>query len=166
MHSLSFRPATEADIDFLVQLAQKTMNEHLLASGITRTPDEYLQRVRFRFECAQLILFKNQPAGLLKLAREGTAWEIIQIQLCPTLQGRGLGRRLLTKVITQARKAQAALTLSVLKANPARNLYKRLGFVVAEETEHAFTMRLEYTATAPLLLNSMTEKKPAIFIKK
>ena len=60
MHSLSFRPATEADIDFLVQLAQKTMNEHLLASGITRTPDEYLQRVRFRFECAQLILFKNQ----------------------------------------------------------------------------------------------------------
>lgn len=55
MHSLSFRPATETDIDFLVQLAQKTMNEHLLASGITRTPDEYLQRVRFRFECAQLI---------------------------------------------------------------------------------------------------------------
>jgi len=95
----------------------------------------------YRFECAELLLQDGVPAGLLKVARDGSDWQIIQIQLIPELQGRGLGAELLSEVIAEAVAAEATLRLSVLKANPARALYERLGFVVEGESDNQYNMR-------------------------
>ncbi len=35
-----------------------------------------------------------------------------------------------------------SLKLNVLKANPARRLYERLGFAIVADTAHGFEMRL------------------------
>jgi len=43
----------------------------------------------------------------------------------------------------EARDAGASLKLDVLKANPARRLYERLGFTVIADTAHLFEMRLK-----------------------
>lgn len=131
---------------FLLRLRRQTMAPHLLAAGTDLSEEEHERRVRYRFDCAVVLLFDGLPAGLLKVARDGAAWQLIQIQLAPELQGRGLGQRLIEGVLAEARKAGAPVELDVLKINPARRLYERLGFAVVAENEHSFDMR--YTPDA------------------
>jgi len=139
---LSRRSATPADVPFLVELRRETMGCHQIASGVVPSEEDLLRRVMARFECAEIILLADQPVGLLKVARDGLDWELIQIQLKPPLQGRGLGTLLIRGVIADARRAGASLRLNVLRANPARRLYERLGFSVVSEKSRAVVMQL------------------------
>ena len=142
MEALSLRPAVEEDVPFLLELRRQTMSAHQVASGVAPSDEERLRRVLTRFDCASVVLLGGRPVGLLKAVREGANWELVQIQLTPSLQGRGLGTRLLRRLVDEARRAGASLRLSVLKANPARRLYERLGFVVVGEDGHSFEMVL------------------------
>jgi ribosomal protein S18 acetylase RimI-like enzyme len=139
---LGLRPATAADVPFLLALRVQTMTPHQLGSGLLVTEREQEERVRYRFDCAQVVEVDEQAAGILKVTRDGLDWHVVQIQLLPALQSRGIGRRLLESVIREARAAGASLRLQVLRANRARGLYERLGFVVAGEGEHEYSMLL------------------------
>jgi ribosomal protein S18 acetylase RimI-like enzyme len=141
-HQTELRAATEDDVPFLLELRRQTMTAHQLASGVVPSEEERLRRVLVRFECAKVVFLDNHAVGLLKVARDGHDWELIQIQLAPTCQRKGIGERLILSVIADAKAASAALRLSVLRDNPARRLYERLGFVVDSEDPHSFTMRL------------------------
>ena len=139
---LSKRPATQADIPFLLALRRETMDQHLEASGASTADACHMERLLYRFDCAQVLLDGGVPVGLIKVCSELACWEIVQIQLGRQLQGRGLGRSILESIIAEARLAGADVSLSVLKANPARHLYARLGFQVTGETEHEYRMLL------------------------
>jgi ribosomal protein S18 acetylase RimI-like enzyme len=52
-----------------------------------------------------------------------------------------MGSKLIRSVLAEARAIDLPLSLSVLKANPARRLYERLGFVVVAEGANVFHMR-------------------------
>jgi ribosomal protein S18 acetylase RimI-like enzyme len=138
----SFRQAVEADVPFLLLLRERTMVTHQLASGVPHSAEERERRVRARFDSAQIILLSGEPIGMLKVIREGAVWELLQIQLTPERQGAGWGTRIVRGLIADARRAGVPLRLSVLRANPARHLYERLGFIVAEEGPHSYEMQL------------------------
>ncbi len=140
--ALVLRAAREDDVPFLLALRGQTMDGHFRASGAEPSRELHLERVRVRFECAQIIEHEGRPAGLFKVARDGVDWQLIQIQLAPELQGRGAGERLIGELIAEARRAGATLSLHVLRANPARRLYERLGFRMVGEGEHEYLMRL------------------------
>jgi ribosomal protein S18 acetylase RimI-like enzyme len=140
MDELTFRAATEADLPFLLELRRKTMSEHLRLSGIEPSVSERVERVMARFECAEIILLSGRPVGLLKVARDGQKWDLIQIQILPEKQGTGLGSGILQKLLDEALQAKATVILSVLKSNPARRLYERLGFRIVGENERAYDM--------------------------
>ncbi|MEJ6003445.1 GNAT family N-acetyltransferase [Paucibacter soli] len=140
MNTFALRPATAADLPFLLRLRQQTMQDHLLAAGIELSPQQHLERVLYRFDVAQLLMVGGAAAGLLKLARDAEPWELLQIQIAPDFQGRGLGRQLIEQVIAEARRARASIRLGVLKHNPAKRLYDSLGFVVLATDEREFQM--------------------------
>ena len=140
--TLSLRAATEADMQFLLELWRNAMSPHFAVSGISTSEENPLRRLLMRFECAAIVLLEGQPAGLFKVARDGTDWKLVQILLSPTVQRKGIGAHLIRKLITEAKTAGASLGLSVLKQNPARELYLRLGFVIIGEETHAYEMRL------------------------
>lgn len=142
MKTHTLRQAVEEDIPFLLDLRRQTMSGHLVASGVVSAEEEYLARVCAQYECAQVVMQGNQPVGLLKVSREGLNWELIQVQLIPSLQGQGFGQEIIQSLVGEARREGASLRLSVLKANPARRLYERLGFTVVLEKAHAFEMLL------------------------
>jgi len=79
---------------------------------------------------------------MLKVLKDGSQWELMRIQLAPERQRAGWGTRIVQSVIADARRAGASLSLTVLRANPARQLYERLGFVVVEEGPYSDDMRL------------------------
>lgn len=134
------RPATSADVPFLLGLRRATMHEHLAASGVGMSDDDHLGRLMHRFECAQVIQVDGAAVGMIKVFRGDDAWEIVQFQISPQAQGRGIGRHALEHVITQAASLRVPLRLGVLKTSPARRLYERLGFVVDGEDALEFRM--------------------------
>lgn len=141
---LQQRPATEADIAFLLALREQTMDAHLVASGVDIHAGDpgalRLARVRHRFDCARILLLDGEPVGLMKLQESPGAWSLLQLQLSPGCQGQGIGRALIEQLLAEADAAGVAVSLSVLKANPARRLYERLGFVQVGEDKFEFRM--------------------------
>lgn len=101
-----------------------------------------MTRVLVRYDCAEILIHAGKPVGSLEVARDGLDWDLIQIQLIPEFQGRGLGTQILRDLMAEAKRAGASVRLSVLERSPARRLYERLGFSVLEEDEHATTMLL------------------------
>jgi len=136
------RPATEADLPFLLALRLATMAPHFERQGIAFGEELHRQRAEFRLDAASIIEIDGRPAGLLKVLRDGTAWTVEQMQVASDHQGAGLGAGLLRMVIAEARAAGASLHLSVLKRNPAARLYTRLGFRTRNESEHSYKMTL------------------------
>jgi ribosomal protein S18 acetylase RimI-like enzyme len=139
--ALERRAATQDDIPFLMQLRLDTMEAHLVASGEETSEAHHRERMLYRFGLGQVLVENGEPVGLLKLARDPDEWAVIQIQLVPRLQGHGVGRQLLEPFLEEARAARKDVVLNVLKANPAKKLYQRIGFYVEREDEFRFYMR-------------------------
>ena len=82
----------------------------------------------------------NKPVGLLKVSRNQDTIYIIQLQIDPGLQGKGIGKSILEEILEEAENHQKTVTLSVLKTNKARHLYSSLGFMIIDENEHSYFM--------------------------
>ncbi|WP_323121309.1 GNAT family N-acetyltransferase [Burkholderia alba] len=132
---VTLRPAAEADVPFLMMLRERTMTEHLARAGAPVDAASHEARVRSRLDDAQIVCVDGEPAGMLKAYREPDAWCVMQIQILPAHQGRGIGAQVLRAVIDEADRQRVPVSLHVLKGNPARRLYERLGFRVEGETE-------------------------------
>ena len=66
----------------------------------------------------------------------------LTIAVVPSRRGRGLGDRLLSALLEQARAdGFPAITLSVEKDNPALHLYERFGFEPVKEMDSTVVMR-------------------------
>ncbi|HTP25131.1 MAG TPA: GNAT family N-acetyltransferase [Anaeromyxobacteraceae bacterium] len=140
MRDITLRKYREADWPFLVSLRRETMRQHLVNSGVVIDEAKDLERVKYRLDCAEIIGIEGRDIGLLKVCRDGDPWELVQIQLAPGHQGTGIGRRLIEAVLSDAREAGVGVKLTVLKANPAKRLYERLGFRVVATTQSSFEM--------------------------
>lgn len=138
--NLQYKKASESDLDFLLDLRMKTMNEHYANSSLPTDRESTLQRVLYQFEKANIILFNNEPIGLLKIDRSKDKIEVLQLQVDPSQQGKGLGKIILKQIIAEALSSQKPVVLSVLKTNKAQNLYSSLGFVTIDENEHSYIM--------------------------
>jgi ribosomal protein S18 acetylase RimI-like enzyme len=139
-YKIEYLQATNDDIDYLVDLRIQTMSEHLRKSSVFQSGPKLRERVLYRFDCARIIVINGERAGLLKVVKEGEEWELSQIQLLGKYQRKGIGEEIIRNIIHEANQKGAHIKLSVLKANPARRLYERLGFVVIRENEHSFDM--------------------------
>jgi ribosomal protein S18 acetylase RimI-like enzyme len=146
---LTLRPATESDLEFLADLRRVTMWKHFENSGLPVDETDQLARLLHRFDCARIITISGEDIGLLKIARDVDPWELIQIQLLPKHQRKGLGKALLEVVLAEAEAAEKSVVLGVLRANPAQRLYERLGFRVIGESDSAYRMRFDARHVAP-----------------
>ena len=65
----------------------------------------------------------------------------LAISLYPAYRGRGIGTNLLEHMLTRLRHGgYKQVSLSVQKANPAANLYRRMGFEIFRGTEEEWIM--------------------------
>lgn len=140
---LTYQKATENDIDYLLDLRIKTMVPHYAESHLPTDQETTFQRILYQFEKAYLILLANQPIGLLKIDKSETNIDILQLQIDPSQQGKGLGRMILTDILEEAIKTGKKASLSVLKTNKAQRLYSSLGFKIISEDEHSYFMEFK-----------------------
>lgn len=143
MDEFAYRPASDDDVEWLVKLRIETMSEHIEASGQILTVEEQRQRVLQDFDCIRVMQIEGEPIGMIKVVRRTNPWKLVQIQIVPQHQGQGIGGKVVRALLHEATKTSNSVTLSVLKVNPARHLYERLGFRIAAIKEHAYEMRYE-----------------------
>ncbi len=139
--ALASRPARPEDIDWLLALRLATMSEHFARSGQDLDDAEQLARVKHRFDAVRVLSRDGRDVGMTKILREGALWHLVQIQIVPEAQGQGLGSAVIGELLAEAEGAGAAVSLQVLKVNPAQRLYQRLGFVITDDTGHSYEMR-------------------------
>ena len=137
------RQATKADAVFLARLHQATVQTYLEQ---TLGWDETIQLAMFseqQFDPThlQIILLEGREVGALRMEWQEGMVALANLQILPEEQGRGLGTLILTHLLDLARVEGVPATLYVLKVNPSRRLFERLGFRVIEETPSSYLMR-------------------------
>ena len=80
----------------------------------------------------RIILGALSPIGRLCTHRGGAELRLMDIALLPPYRGGGIGGRCLRDLLADAAAAGLTVTAHVAQDNPARHLYQRLGFSVAE----------------------------------
>lgn len=75
-----------------------------------------------------IILLHQEPIGRMFVHESDRAVTLVDIALLPEYQKMGFGKQLLDELLTHAAAVKKPVRLHVLKTNPARNLYQRLGF--------------------------------------
>jgi len=66
---------------------------------------------------------------------------LADIEILPEWRGRGLGTAIVGAILADATTRGLPTSLQVLKVNPARRLYARLGFRVVAQTPTHYVMR-------------------------
>lgn len=108
--------------------------------------DEQWQKERFdetfEPETLQLIESDNRAVGYIKVERSPNEIFLSAIEVAPDFQNRGIATKLLSELILESRANKVPIRLQVLKVNPARRFYERLGFQQIQETEtHSIMLR-------------------------
>lgn len=136
------RPAARSDFEFLYRLHVSTMREYVSATwGWDDALQERMFRDRFDPSHIEVIEHQATPVGMWSVDESGDAVSVLNIQIEPAYQRLGIATAMLRTLVARASGTGRAVSLSVLKVNPARGLYERLGFAVVAETSTHFLMR-------------------------
>lgn len=92
-----------------------------------------------------IILFNSEPAGQFLVDKSGQYFFLIDIAILPEYQNSGIATHVLQTLIKDASSQKMSIRLSVLKQNPALQLYKRIGFNVIGENDIHFKMENKYS---------------------
>jgi ribosomal protein S18 acetylase RimI-like enzyme len=138
------RRARASDYDFVVRLYLETM-QPLLMQLNAWDQTEVLSRFKryFRVREAQIINFDGRDVGFLQVSETPSEFTLAQIHLEPQIRHRGIGTRLVQDLLCDAAAKSKPVLLSVVRGNPARALYERLGFVIIGEEATKLHMRWE-----------------------
>ena len=136
---LKFVTASLEDMDYLLALRKNTMVEHLKSSGIVYNDEQHKARILDCFDCVHLIYRNDGCVGAIKYHVGDSRIDIMQLQVDPNFQNQGIGGQVVKQIFATHPDVDCYLT--VLKFNPAKGLYVRLGFEQYGEDELEFHMR-------------------------
>jgi ribosomal protein S18 acetylase RimI-like enzyme len=140
---ISFRAARQSDFNYCSRLYFTEMDWiirelHLnLATQRQRFPEQWNPAQ------TQIIISGDKEVGWLQVTELDDVLFLAQIFVERTFQRKGLGTEVMRRLIARAEDMRKAVTLEVVKINPAIRLYERLGFRVTGESDHKFCMRRE-----------------------
>jgi ribosomal protein S18 acetylase RimI-like enzyme len=95
----------------------------------------------FQPDEVSIITADGADVGWIQQRPEREAIFLGSIYVIPTMQGKGIGTHVIRTLIGLARSRSQAVTLAVMKINPAVGLYERLGFRITSEDEYKLYMR-------------------------
>ena len=140
MH-IAFRQIFSDDFEFLWRLHNVALKEYVEK---TWGWDAEWQRRNFdqsfSLNDGEIIVAGGVDAGFFWIIEKETETLLASIRLLPAFQNQGIGTKIIKNLLDESEKP---VRLQVLKVNPARNLYQRLGFEIIGETDTHFLMKTQ-----------------------
>jgi GNAT superfamily N-acetyltransferase len=138
---IAVRAARAEDFDFCADLYFSEMERTIRELNLD--PGRQAANLRQRWDPQQVRIITRDGAdiGWVQSVTEGDALFLGQLFVAPPHQRRGIGTMIVQRLIEEAACDRRAVTLGVVKTNPALRLYQRLGFRTTHEDERKFYMR-------------------------
>ena len=141
---VSYRQFSDDDLAFVSALYASTRTEEIAMTGwpaevqaafLAQQAAAQHSHYSIHFADAEWLIVERAgiAIGRLYLREAPDILHIVEISLVPDSRGQGIGGAILRDVLEQARGCGRSVTIHVERNNPARSLYARLGFEVAEE---------------------------------
>lgn len=141
---ISYRAFTEDDLPFVSELYASTRREELAMTGwpaelqagflAQQAAAQHCHYALHYADAEWLIIERDGNAiGRLYLRAIPGGLRIVDISLVPDCRGQGIGSAILADILDYARVRESEVTIHVERNNPARSLYRRLGFETIEE---------------------------------
>jgi ribosomal protein S18 acetylase RimI-like enzyme len=103
-------------------------------------------RQRWDVTQVRIVTLDGTDIGWLQSFVKDDALFLGQLFVDKSLRGQGIGTELVKGLIEEAASAGRAVTLGVVKTNPALRLYERLGFRTTHDDARKFYMRRDLGA--------------------
>jgi ribosomal protein S18 acetylase RimI-like enzyme len=141
--NVAFRPAGFEDFGYCERLYFAEMD--YIIRALKLDPDAQRKNIRRQLEVApiRIITLDGADIGWLQTLTGEGSYFLSQLFVEAPYQRRGIGTEVMHRLNGEASRAGQAMTLDVVKINPAKRLYERLGFRVVGEETHKFNMRRE-----------------------
>jgi GNAT superfamily N-acetyltransferase len=141
---IKLRAAREGDFGFARGVYFETMRwiiERLVGWDEIREEKNFAQF--FKLDEVRIITANGQDVGWVQEQIEDTTINMGSFYVTPAMQRKGVGTRTLQMLLEHARKRTKAITLGVVKINPAVHFYEKHGFRTTHEDEQKFYMRAD-----------------------
>jgi ribosomal protein S18 acetylase RimI-like enzyme len=140
---VALRPARARDLAFCERLYFKEMGWIIEALRLDAAKQRESFPLTWRSEEVRVIVVTGNDVGWLQITSLDDTFFLAQLYLAGDFQRRGIGAAVLRMLFRETAPSGKAITLGVVKINPARRLYERLGFRATHEDEHKVYMRRE-----------------------
>ncbi|HYG47034.1 MAG TPA: GNAT family N-acetyltransferase [Allosphingosinicella sp.] len=141
---VTYRPSTDADLDFVASVYASTRTEEVAATGwplemqvrfLAHQADAQHRHYQRHYPDAEWLVIERdgKAIGRLYLEEWPSQIRLIDISLLPEGRGDGVGGAILADLKEAAAAAGKALSIHVERNNPAMRLYLRLGFARVDE---------------------------------
>jgi ribosomal protein S18 acetylase RimI-like enzyme len=137
----SLRATTDDDYAFLYRLRVATMKDTV--AHVWGWDDDFQAdyfREHFDPSGLKIIVVDGTDVGVLAVEHREDTLFLSNIEIAPSFQGRGLGTAIIRDLLAEASNRRLPVRLQTNRSNPARQLYRRLGFVDTGETETHYEM--------------------------
>jgi GNAT superfamily N-acetyltransferase len=137
------RQATDADIEFVRELKCSGLRPYVEKLwGWDADDQERRFRASFVPDRQKIISYRGEDVGMLQVEEGEDSLVLAGLYVAAGHRSKGLGSAIIRDVLTEAARLGKPVRLRVLRPNPARALYERLGFRVVEESATHFSMEM------------------------
>jgi ribosomal protein S18 acetylase RimI-like enzyme len=137
----ALRPARAEDFDYCARLYFAGMDDIIKELNLDLNAHVAGFRQRWDVRQIRIITLDGTDIGWLQSFVKDDALFLGQLFVDGALRRQGIGTKVVKGLIEEAAGAGRAVTLGVVKTNPALRLYERLGFRTTHEDERKFYMR-------------------------
>jgi ribosomal protein S18 acetylase RimI-like enzyme len=141
VQQITLRPAQPEDFAFCQRTYFEPMRATIEELGLDEARHLANFANRWQVEQVRIVMMCGQVIGWLQTASTDDSLFLAQLFIDTRFRRQGIGSRLVRILIEEAAHEHKAVTLGVVKTNPARRLYERLGFSVTHEDQYKFYMR-------------------------
>ena len=135
---ISQRDALCIDIEWLEAFYELIMRPYYVELNIEWDDTKF--REYFDPNLTKIIQAEGIDIGMLKVEERSDCIYLCDLQIASVYRNKGIGTHLIKTVIQSADLVNKPVRLRVLKGNPARNLYLRLGFRATHFLDNAWMM--------------------------
>jgi GNAT superfamily N-acetyltransferase len=135
--NITLRDAIASDLEWLDSFHESLMRPYV---ELTHVWDKSKFRQSFNPTITSIIQYDRTDIGMLKVEASEDCIDLGDIQISREFQGRGIGTHLVKQVLERANQKRIPVRLRVLKGNPVKELYVRLGFQEVRELNNCYEL--------------------------